>query len=674
MASNSNTNPTIVFWNCRGLRRHLISGALQALLNPRLTPCPPAIVVLVETHWSSTVPYHRTTTTQLPSLPHYSWLYRHHTNRSGGLAILYHNSIACLPMHSLDAQCNPISLRPDSPSAVLWHTVRFPHTAPFLLGAGYLAPDDNDNNSLASEAMCKAMRSATALALPMLLVGDFNLRHTDWLDYNNSGHTVPPQMFASFITASALTVLNAALMPGQYTRPSDRADPTSGSIIDLAITNTPSLVVAMDTEHSHSLDSDHYPVTLHMDMRPHQLPGPVYSRPRKQWSVRRHVERWQRELPVALDAALAHWPLPALGQALPADHRAATKSAQTTIDTAYKDFESTLLIAFEQTAGSHQAWFSLPGVRSAYDRMKAARRIWKHSRTPNLVKKRAAQDCMTEWKATVEKAKTATWAALCSSIQAQPRSLLRWTVFKQSRGQERSPLGSFPDTQGVAPAHIGESLNNLCSHFVDASIPPPLAAHHNDQDLESRYLLPRLLSSPSFSNAALSPHVGDSWTFSAADVQQQCARQHTTSAPGYDTILPILLRHLGNTAYRALSALFTYSWQHGVLPQQWTEANVMALWKGKGDRADPASFRPISMTSIIIRTFEHLIHRPLSALLEATHVFHPLQFGFRKNRSTLDAISYLQSNTRAMFPTTHQMPCPTLPGPHHPAVQTTSLR
>ena len=176
MASNSNTNPTIVFWNCRGLRRHLISGALQALLNPRLTPCPPAIVVLVETHWSSTVPYHRTTTTQLPSLPHYSWLYRHHTNRSGGLAILYHNSIACLPMHSLDAQCNPISLRPDSPSAVLWHTVRFPHTAPFLLGAGYLAPDDNDNNSLASEAMCKAMRSATALALPMLLVGDFNHR------------------------------------------------------------------------------------------------------------------------------------------------------------------------------------------------------------------------------------------------------------------------------------------------------------------------------------------------------------------------------------------------------------------------------------------------------------------------------------------------------------------
>ena len=54
MASNSslnpnlNPNPTIVFWNCRGLRRHLISGALQALINPSLTRHPPAIIVLVE--------------------------------------------------------------------------------------------------------------------------------------------------------------------------------------------------------------------------------------------------------------------------------------------------------------------------------------------------------------------------------------------------------------------------------------------------------------------------------------------------------------------------------------------------------------------------------------------------------------------------------------------------
>ena len=149
----------------------------------------------------------------------------------------------------------------------------------------------------------------------------------------------------------------------------------------------------MDTEHSHSLDSDHYPVTLTMDLKPQQLHvGPDYSRPRTQWSVRRHVERWQRELPLALDSALSHWPLALLEQDLPADQRAAAAAAQATIDSAYAAFEATLLLAFSQTVGTHRtnnkskAWFTLPGVRSAYDRMKAARRIWKHSRTPNLVK------------------------------------------------------------------------------------------------------------------------------------------------------------------------------------------------------------------------------------------------------------------------------------------------
>jgi hypothetical protein len=118
----SSAHPTIMFWNSRGLRRHLISGALESLVNPTLNPHPPSIVVLAETHWSAVLPYHRTSTTQLPNIPHYSWAHRHHTHRSGGLVILYHNSIACIPMSILDQQCNPINaVDPASASAVMWH-------------------------------------------------------------------------------------------------------------------------------------------------------------------------------------------------------------------------------------------------------------------------------------------------------------------------------------------------------------------------------------------------------------------------------------------------------------------------------------------------------------------------------------------------------------------------
>ena len=183
-------------------------------------------------------------------------------------------------------------------------------------------------------------------------------------------------------------------------------------------------------------------------------------------------------------------------------------------------------------------------------------------------------------------------AAMCSSIQADPKSMLKWTIFKRSRGSDRSSLGSFPNGNGVAPAHLGESLDNLCSHFVASSIPPPLSPSHTDHDLDSRYLCPRLPSSPTFRISALAPHASDSWTFTEEDVKQQCNTQHTSSAPGCDTILPILLCHIGSSAYKALSAVYSFSWQHAVLPQQWTEANVMALWKGKGNRADPRILSP----------------------------------------------------------------------------------
>jgi hypothetical protein len=666
MNSNSQRLPTIVFWNSRGLRRHLTTGALHSLTDPSLTPHPPSIIALAETHWSGQGPSRKHATDVLPTLPGYSWVHRHHSNRSGGLAILYHDSVACLPMTSLNEQSNPISASPLSASAILWHTIRFPNTPAFLLGVGYLAPSDVECDSAATEALCRSLQLAVAVGLPLVLVGDFNLRHADLLDFNGGGNPVPPQALATYLSSASLTILNAVLMPGQYTRPSDRVDSTLGSIIDLAITNAPQLVVSMDTDLHDSLDSDHYPITMTMDLKPQQPPSPDYSRPRKQWSVRRRVEQWQRELPLALDTALAHWPPPILALPLPSNPAAATIAAQAAINSAYSSLESALLSTFEQCVGTHQtsnkskAWFAVPGVRSAYDHMKSARRIWKHSRTPNLLKRRAAALALEQWKVTVAKAKTATWAAICTSIQADPKSTLKWTVFKRTRGSERSSMGSFPDTNGTAPSHLGESLDNLCSHFVASSIPPPLSPLHTDADLDTRYLLPRLPSSSSFLSSALAPHASDSWSFTADDIERQCKTQHSNSAPGCDTIPPILLRHIGASAYRALSAVFNYSWQHAVLPQQWTEANVMSLWKGKGSRADPASFRPISMTSILIRTFEHLIHRPLAALLEAKNVLHPLQFGFRKGRSTLDAINYLQSNTRDMYATSHQMPCPTL--------------
>ena len=41
----------------------------------------------------------------------------------------------------------------------------------------------------------------------------------------------------------------------------------------------------------------------------------------------------------------------------------------------------------------------------------------------------------------------------------------------------------------------------------------------------------------------------------------------------------------------------------GVVPEQWKEANVTAIFKRKGHKSDPGNYRPVSLTSQIGKDF-----------------------------------------------------------------------
>ena len=69
-------------------------------------------------------------------------------------------------------------------------------------------------------------------------------------------------------------------------------------------------------------------------------------------------------------------------------------------------------------------------------------------------------------------------------------------------------------------------------------------------------------------------------------------------------------------------------------------AKVVPLFK-KGDKTDAGNYRPISILSPINKVFEILLHRRLINFWEKSKVLSKFQFGFRKDRSTNDAITLL---------------------------------
>ena len=71
------------------------------------------------------------------------------------------------------------------------------------------------------------------------------------------------------------------------------------------------------------------------------------------------------------------------------------------------------------------------------------------------------------------------------------------------------------------------------------------------------------------------------------------------------------------------------------IPQIWKEVLITPIYKGKGDKTDPAQYRPISLTSQIIKLLERIIRSYLIQYLEVNGVFPNSQHGFRPNRSTV---------------------------------------
>ena len=104
-------------------------------------------------------------------------------------------------------------------------------------------------------------------------------------------------------------------------------------------------------------------------------------------------------------------------------------------------------------------------------------------------------------------------------------------------------------------------------------------------------------------------------------------------ACGSDLIPAFLLRCCAEEISSPLSYLFNKSMSTGALPRDWVCANIVPVFK-RNDRHVPSDYRPVSLTSIVVKTMERIIHSNLTSVLESHDLIGVHQFGFRKHHST----------------------------------------
>ena len=87
----------------------------------------------------------------------------------------------------------------------------------------------------------------------------------------------------------------------------------------------------------------------------------------------------------------------------------------------------------------------------------------------------------------------------------------------------------------------------------------------------------------------------------------------------------------------SLLILFKQSISSGIIDPSLKRAAIVPVIKS-GDRTAPSNYRPISLTSVIIKVLERIIRKQIVAFLISKGYLNPTQHGFREWRSCLSAL------------------------------------
>ena len=109
-------------------------------------------------------------------------------------------------------------------------------------------------------------------------------------------------------------------------------------------------------------------------------------------------------------------------------------------------------------------------------------------------------------------------------------------------------------------------------------------------------------------------------------------RQNSASGP--DEVPAILLRNCKNSLAVPIHLIWSHSIDHGYVPDFYKMSHIFPL-HNKDSKSIPANYRPVSLTSHVVKVFERVIRKKIVHHLDSNDLICSIQHGFRSGRSCL---------------------------------------
>ena len=126
------------------------------------------------------------------------------------------------------------------------------------------------------------------------------------------------------------------------------------------------------------------------------------------------------------------------------------------------------------------------------------------------------------------------------------------------------------------------------------------------------------------------------------------------TSPGEDEILYSMISNLPKVTKKFLLDILNNFWCTGTSPKSWKISIIIPILKPFKESSLPQSYRPIALTSCVSKIYERMVNTRLVWYLESKNLLSNRQFGFRKNRSTIDPLMMLTREIQNAFAVQNQ--------------------
>ena len=180
-----------------------------------------------------------------------------------------------------------------------------------------------------------------------------------------------------------------------------------------------------------------------------------------------------------------------------------------------------------------------------------------------------------------------------------------------------SRIGPLADEQGIIHSDAKTKAELLQHQYTKVfSDPNKASTDHLKQDDEIDY-----------------PTLEDI-SFTEEDVKKAIDSIPTSAAPGPDKLPAIILKQCKENIAYPIYKIWRKSLDTGDIPDTLKEQGIVPIFK-KGNKSCPANYRPVSLTSHLIKLFEKILRAKIVTYIEDNNILTNQQHGFRRYRSCL---------------------------------------